>query len=409
MKIFKSKLNGKIKLCPSKSYTHRQLIASMLSKNETIVSNVDMSDDIKATLSCIKSYVRDFTIENDKVIFKKTDGIKNKLKEKNNICFNANESGSTLRFFFPLALQKFQNATFFGSSKLIERGINIYEQILPNINVVKEEKKIIAIGSINPGNFNIQGNISSQYITGLLYTLPLLQNDSEINIVGDLESKNYILMTLDVLNKSNIQIDIGNQNIYDKNAVLTNFKIKKMQEYDTKDAIIEADYSNAAFIDAFNYFDNNIVLDGLKEDSIQGDKIYKEYFEILNKKYETIDISNCIDLGPVLMAFATLKNGVHITGSRRLKLKESDRANAMACELKKFGAKVCVEENDIYIEKTNLHSQNEMLLSHNDHRIVMSLSLFSNLFDIEIEGEKAINKSYPSFFSDLMKIGLKTS
>ena len=407
MKILKSKLNGKIKLCPSKSYAHRYLIASMLSKGKSIISNVDMSDDVKATLSCIKSYGRNYEIDGDKVIFYEDDKIlKNKRINEYPILFDAFESGSTLRFFLPLAIQKFKDVTFRGSSKLIERGVGVYEKILNKVYFQKNKVEIDAYGEIIPGEYIIPGNISSQYVTGLLFTLPLLKKNSVIKIVGNLESKNYALIALDVLSQYGIDIDIGNQTIFDKNVNLVNFNISGNCEYKASEKIVEGDYSNASFVDAFNYFGSSIEIDGLNKNSVQGDKIYKEYFEKLDKSFCTLDISDCIDLGPILMAFATLKNGAHLTGTRRLKIKESNRAYVMAEELKKFGADVEVDDNDIYINKTEIHSPIEILSSHNDHRIVMALTLFSTMFDIEISGENAVNKSYPSFFKDLNGIGL---
>ena len=270
----------------------------------------------------------------------------------------------------------------------------------------KRDEEIALYGDIEPDEYIIPGNISSQYATGLLFLLPLLKKNSVIKIVGNLESKNYALITLDVLHQFGIDIDIGNQTIFDKNVNLVSFNILGNSEYKATDKVVEGDYSNAAFIDAFNYFGSSISIDGLNRNSAQGDKIYKEYFEKLDKNYCTLDISDCIDLGPILMAFATLKNGAHLTGTRRLKIKESNRANVMAEELKKFGADIEIDDNDIYINKTELHSPTEILSSHNDHRIVMALTLFSTMFDIEISGENAVNKSYPSFFKDLNGVGL---
>ena len=407
MKILKSKLNGKIKLCPSKSYAHRYLIASMLSKGKSIISNVDMSDDIKATLSCIKSYDRKYEIDGDRVIFYEDDKIfKNKRIDEGSVIFNAIESGSTLRFFLPLAVHKYKDVLFTGSKKLMERGVGVYEKILTKVYFDKRENEIALYGDIEPDEYIIPGNISSQYATGLLFLLPLLKKNSVIKIVGNLESKNYALITLDVLHQFGIDIDIGNQTIFDKNVNLVSFNIGGNSEYKATDKVVEGDYSNAAFIDAFNYFGSSISIDGLNKNSMQGDKIYKEYFEKLDKNYCTLDISDCIDLGPILMAFATLKNGAHLMGTRRLKIKESNRANVMAEELNKFGADIEIDDNDIYINKTELHSPNEILSSHNDHRIVMALTLFSTMFDIEISGENAVNKSYPSFFEDLNGVGL---
>ena len=252
------------------------------------------------------------------------------------------------------------------------------------------------------------GNISSQYISGLLYTLPLLNGDSEIKVTTALESKNYVLMTLEVLKNYGIKVE-SNIDLFksedDKSNQNLTFKISGNQKYIAKDYSIEGDYSNAAFIDAFNYFGSDITLNGLNPYSLQSDKVYKEHFESLNKTNATIDISNCIDLGPILITFATLKNGAHFINTERLKIKESDRGNVITEELRKCGADIEVFDNEIIVNKKELHIPTTTLYSHNDHRIAMSLSLLSTMFDIEIEGSECVSKSYPGYFDDLKSLG----
>ena len=378
VKIKKSNLNGIINAMPSKSYSHRLIIANALAGNTNKIDNILYSDDIKATSDCVKNYI----INNF----------------DDNIIFDCNESGTTLRLLIPILLTKFSQYTIRAKQRLIDRGIDVYENILKNVKFKKKDNYIFVNGRLEPGDYYLPGNISSQYISGLLYSLPLLNSDSSIHITTELESKNYILMTLDVLSKFKIIVD------HDDNY--KNYYIKGKQKYMGVDSSVEGDYSNASFIDAFNYFnDNNIKIIGLNENSLQSDRIYKNYFEILDKGIPTLDISNCIDLGPVLFAFASLKNGACFIGTKRLKIKESDRAVAMKTELEKFGVDIVVNEDNVIIKKTNIHKPDSILDSHNDHRIVMSLSLFSNFFDIEINDAQAINKSYPDYFEDLKKLG----
>jgi 3-phosphoshikimate 1-carboxyvinyltransferase len=187
------------------------------------------------------------------------------------------------------------------------------------------------------------------------------------------------------------------------------YKIKGSQKYSAHNFSIEGDYSNAAFIDAFNYFGNEINLTGLNPNSFQSDKVYKEYFDILNKDFSVIDISNCIDLGPILITFAALKNGAKFTGTSRLKIKESDRGNVIAEELRKCGADISVLDNEIIVNKKELHSSTTPFNSHNDHRIAMSLSLLSTQFYIEISGSECVSKSYPGYFDDLKSLGATIS
>lgn len=398
--IKKSTLSGTIIVPPSKSYAHRYLMASALSDKESTITNVDFSDDIVATLNCIHAYGklanRDF--ENHKVVFSKG------CSKNFDPTFDCNESGSTLRIFLPIALTKYDNATFIGSEKLIERGISIYEEIFKYITFYKERYSIKSKGILSPGIFTLPGNVSSQFISGLLYALPLLPKDSEIHLTTKLESRDYVYMTLDVLSQYGINITQSESSSKDDLSKPT-FIIPGNQSYKAKDFSIEGDFSNAAFIDAFNYFGSNVRLTGLNKDSIQADKIYKKYFERLDEGYTTIDISNSIDLGPILITFAAMKHGARFIGTSRLKIKESDRGTAIAKELSKCNASIDVKDNEIIVENKKLCAPKENLDSHNDHRIAMSLSLLSTQFDVAIDNIDCIKKSYPSFLRDLEKLG----
>ena len=406
--IKKSKLRGSITAKPSKSFAHRYLFASLLANNESVIKNVDFSNDINATLNCIYAYGKRFVkdLDNNCVFFSQ-ESLKNFEPT-----FDCDESGTTLRIFMPIAMSKYESCNFIGKERLIERGVSVYENIFKYITFDKSKYSIKTKGGLTPGRYELVGNVSSQYISGLLYALPLLKKDSEIVITTELESKNYILMTLDVLKKYGIDIKTYNfDSAFDSHSAKINdnpnpiFKIRGNQKYMAKDFSIEGDFSNIAFIDAFNYFGNSIRISGLNYQSIQSDKIYKEYFDKLNAGYAEIDIMNCIDLGPVLVTFAALKNGAKFTNTKRLKIKESDRGFAIAEELKKCNADIIVSENEIIVNKKELIKPDVHLKSHNDHRIVMALSLLSTQFDICIDDASAVNKSYPKYFEDLKKLG----
>lgn len=404
--IKKVKLSGTIQAKPSKSFAHRYLIASALSDNKSTISNIDFSDDIIATLNCIHAYGKIHNRNFEKSIVEFTDTTKFNYDPT----FDCKESGTTFRFFLPLVLSRYDKATFIGSERLLERGIDVYEKILKYISFDKQQYSIKTKGKLYESRYELPGNISSQYISGLLYALPLLEKDSEILITTKLESINYVLMTLNVLKNYNINIETNIYKNIDKldNIIKTDniyFKINGRQKYVAKNYTIEGDYSNAAFIDAFNYFGNNITITNLNPTSLQSDKIYKKYFDKLNNDYALIDISNCIDLGPILITFAALKNGAKFTGTNRLKIKESDRGNAIAEELRKCNASIDIFDNEIIVNKSELLKPNDILKSHNDHRIAMALSLLSTQFDIEIENAECIKKSYPSYFEDLKSLG----
>lgn len=399
--INKSIANGIIDAQPSKSYAHRLLIAACLSQEDSIIRNVVLSNDILATINCIKTLGKEIIIEGD---YKKTIYIKNdntfNINDYDELVFNCLESGSTLRFFIPIALLLNKKVKFVGTEKLISRGIQVYEDICINqgIEIIKEKDSITFNGKLLSDNFQIPGNISSQFITGLLYALPLLPEDSSINIITNLESRNYIDITIDVLKQAGIVIERNNDFSYN---------IIGSQKYYGLDYSVEGDYSNSAFIDCFNYLNGLVTINGLNKNSYQGDKQYIQFFEQLNNGYCECNIKNCIDLGPILFCFAGLKHGGCFTGVSRLRIKESDRIGDIKEELEKFNIEVIEEEDKVIIKNDNISKPNSILNGKNDHRIVMALSIMLSVYGGKIDGIEAVNKSYPSFFDDLKTLGVE--
>ncbi len=183
--------------------------------------------------------------------------------------------------------------------------------------------------------------------------------------------------------------------------------IKGDQEYKGIDGEVEGDYSNAAFLEALNLTGGEVKITGLDEESLQGDKVYSEYFEKIKNGDAILDIANCPDLGPVFFAAAALLGGAKFTGTRRLRIKESDRAQAMKEELSKFGIDVDVEENSVYVHGGNVKAPTVELYGHNDHRIVMALSNIAVKTGAVIEGAQAVDKSFPDFFEKLKTLGIE--
>ena len=177
-----------------------------------------------------------------------------------------------------------------------------------------------------------------------------------------------------------------------------------MHEYHCR---VEGDYSNAAFLDAFNYIGSDVCVGNLKEDSLQGDRVYGQYFRQIAEGTPVLDISDCPDLGPVLFALAAMKNGATFTGTDRLKAKESDRGMAMHEELKKLGGGLIFGDNVITVPKQNLRYTDQTLSGHNDHRIVMAMSLILSRIGGTIDDAQAVRKSYPGFFEEIKKLGAK--
>lgn len=396
IEIKKSTANGRITVPPSKSYAHRLLIAAALTNQKCTIENIELSNDINATINCLSTLGKKVTITGKTAI---VETIKQVNELEDILTFDCLESGSTLRFFIPIALTLGKTITFKGTEKLLSRGISVYEEICENqnIQVLKQQNQITFKGLLKPSTFNIPGNISSQFITGLLFALPLLNGDSYINITTNLESANYIDITLDVLRLSGIEIvNIDHRYI-----------IKGHQEYQVSNYIVEGDYSNAAFLDAFNYLDGSVELIGLKDNSMQGDKIYKKYFKLLSSSFVEIDLQNAIDLGPIVFVMASIFHGAHFLNTERLKIKESNRIYDLSLELKKFGIELEELNNEVIIRKQVLHQPTEVLDGHNDHRIVMALSVLLTVTGGFIEGTEAVKKSYPAFFNDLKAIGIE--
>lgn len=395
VKIEKSTASGRVKAPPSKSMAHRYLICAALSQGST-VKGLDFSRDIIATLNCLKALGAKAEIIDNTV---KTGKIDINKKPESTTLF-CDESGSTLRFLLPICLLFDEEITLTGSERLFKRSLSVYEQICASQGLYfsQEENKVTVKGRLSAGRYDVQGDISSQFISGLMFALSLLDNDSEINILGNIESGSYLSLTIKALADFGVRISR-----IDEHCIL----VKGKQSYKKRSLAVEGDYSNAAFFDALNLFGSNILVTGLDSNSAQGDKVYKKVFQELNKKKATVDISDCPDLGPIFMAVAAAKHGAVFTGTKRLKIKESDRGEAMKQELAKLGCKVKTEENEITVYKSTIKTPTEFICGHNDHRIVMAMAVLLTLVGGKIMGAEAVAKSFPAFFEELARLGIR--
>lgn len=395
VKILPSKTSGEVSAPPSKSFAHRYLIGSVLSRGKCVIKNIADSDDISATLSCIEQLGGSVTKDGNIVTVIPTNE-----KQIENAVFDCKESGSTLRFFIPVVLATgAKNCTFSGSERLLARGIKEYEKLFENSDVkIKSDKKSIEIsGTLSAGNYEISGEVSSQYTTGMLFALSVLDGKSTLKITGNAESRAYVDMTIKVLRDFGADIAEPEKNF---------FEINGKGRLSPGEFTVEGDWSNAAFLIALSRLVGTISVSGLNENSVQGDRFCTAAFDALDGENAEIDLKDCPDLAPILFSYAAYKNGGKFINTRRLRVKESDRANVMAEELKKFGAKVKVYENSVEIEKTQLKPPIVPLCGHNDHRIVMALSVLAAVFGAEIDGAEAVNKSYPDFFRVIKKAGV---
>ncbi|MBR4721150.1 MAG: 3-phosphoshikimate 1-carboxyvinyltransferase [Clostridia bacterium] len=390
-----SHLKGNFSAPPSKSFAHRSIICAALSNGESHIYNLSKSEDISATLDCVSAL--DVSVK-EKSEF--TEILGSGAKKISSALFPCRESGSTLRFFFPIALNLCEKSVFTGASRLLERGIGIYEDIFKNIRITKNDNSIEAIGNLTSGEYTVPGNVSSQYITGLLLSLPILDGDSKITVIPPFESRPYVDITISVMQKFGVKIEKCGENCY---------FIKGNQKYIATDLAIEGDWSNSAAFFALNALGSDIVISGLNPESLQGDRVITDFINELERETPEIDISDSPDLAPVLFALAGAKNGAEFTGTARLKIKESDRAQAMQEELLKFGIKTEIFDNSVKVFKGELKKPSVPIFSHNDHRIVMATSILLTVTGGCISDAEAVSKSFPDFFDMLKALGAEVS
>ena len=387
-------LRGAVDAPPSKSMAHRYLIGAALSGQRCTLTGVDYSEDILASMDCLTALGAKISTYKDTVTVDPQGfmGVEHPVLE-------CRESGSTLRFLIPLALCLGRTVTLRGSERLFERPLSVYEEVCRDKGFLfdKDKNFVTLSGKLESGTYKVRGDISSQFITGLIFALVYLGKDSTIEILPPFESRSYIDLTLAALRSFGADVAFVNE-------YRIEIKASKLHAFSGS---IEGDYSNAAFLDAFNHLGSQVKITNLNPDSLQGDSVYTSYFEQINDGAPTVDISDCPDLGPVLFALAALKNGATFTGTDRLKAKESDRGIAMHEELRKLGGGLLFGDNTITVPKQELSFKGQPLDGHNDHRIVMAMSVILTKTGGMIEGAEAVRKSYPGFFEDIKQLGAK--
>lgn len=385
---------GQITAPSSKSVAHRMLICAAFARGESRILGITPCADVLATIECLNGLGAKISLSGDTAVVEGFDVTKASPKAP----LFANESGSTLRFLIPPALLSDKPIIFNGAPRLLERPMTVYEDICRSLGLKFERCKdgICVCGPLKANSFKVRGDVSSQFITGLLFALPLI-GGGEIEITTRLESKSYIDLTLDAMREFGVSANWDGEN-----------KIKVSKgEYRPRDVRVEGDWSAAAFHLALNCVGGNVSIIGLNDLSKQGDKVCEAHLLALSKGPATISLHDCPDLGPILFAVAAACHGGEFTDTARLKIKESDRAAVMAEELSKFGAEIEVHENSVTIKKSALHAPVDLLFGHNDHRVVMSLSVLCTKFGGEIDGAEAVAKSYPAFFEHLSSVGIK--
>ena len=395
LNIQASQASGKVTAPPSKSMAHRQLIAAALAAEPRRVEHLEWSDDILATLDCLRAMGARVEQEEQSV----TLGGLDPFAVPEGTVLPCRSSGSTLRFLLPLALLSGREVVFTGSERLLERPLEPYEQICAEQRLFYDRQRdaVRVRGPLRPGEFELPGDVSSQFVTGLLFALPCLEGQSRITLLPPVESRPYIGMSLAVLRDFSIRVvSVGPDR----------FHIPAKQKYRPHPVQVEGDWSNAAVLEALNYLGGNVRVLGLNQLSAQGDKVFLQHFKALQQKKPVVDIRDCPDLGPVLMALAAAYHGGVLEGAERLRLKESNRGEAMAEELAKFGIQAVTDGERIWVQDGTLRTPAEPLDSHDDHRIAMALTLLCTLCGGQLRGAEAVNKSWPGFYEALQRLGI---
>lgn len=396
-------LSGTVSIPASKSMTHRMLICAALAEGTSVIEHVSFSKDITATMEALSALGADFETNGSTITVTGIHQVATTQTAEMNCC----ESGSTLRFLIPVAAALGVHATFHGQGRLPQRPITAYVRELSKNGITFDYQNTMPFtihGQLQSGTYYLEGDVSSQYITGLLFALPLLKGDSEIVMLSPLQSKPYVDMTIACMQQFGFVVRETEQGYF----------VPGGQRAHACSGTVEGDYSQAAFFAVANAIGNQITMTNLNPDSVQGDKIIIEIAEKMcynrnNHKPAcfTLDAADIPDLVPILAVLATF--GTHpseIHGAARLKIKESDRLQATADLLNRLGGKVAILEDGLRIQPVErLHGGK--VDSYGDHRIAMCAAIAATrcTAPVVIQGGECIEKSYPQFYEDYNRLG----
>jgi len=407
-----SALSGAVTAPPSKSMAHRAILAAALAKGESVIKNIELSEDIRATAGAIRLMGANTEFKDGTLI---VTGIKYFSK---NTFIDCGESGTTLRLLIPV-LAATGGGTVTGRGRLPERPVQEYLKIFDKQNIAYRRGgsnlPLTVGGGLKSGRFALSGAVSSQYISGLLFALPLLTGDSEIVIEDTLESGGYVDMTLQTLRMSGIEIaEIEKYRRY---------TVTGSQTYKPCDCTVEGDWSQAAFFLLAGAAGGDITVKGLNAETLQKDSAFigllkqmgaditagTDGIRVTKSSLHAVsaDVSQTPDIAPVLAGAMAIARGKSvITGGARLKVKESDRIAATASALNAIGAKVTPASDGFVIEGVP-HLKGGVSRSYNDHRIAMTLACLLPVCqgEVTIADAQAVDKSYPSFYKELQKLG----
>lgn len=400
----------------SKSLSHRALITAALSSGSTRIHSMAHNKDTEATMHALSHLGVQFEEENEELLVRGLDSFRYDGK-----AVDCNESGSTLRFLIPLFSLCNEKVTFTGKGRLLERPQDVYKDVFEKQGLFfhQSEEAIEIEGALSPGTYEVDGSISSQFISGLLFTLPLLKKDSTLRVIPPYESQSYVHLTLQALRRAQVSVE---QNGY-------TYTIRGNQTYHLEETSVEGDDSSMAFFAALSLLHSiPYSIENIAHDSIQGDHVILDILRKMGAGVEEtekgyrfiqhslkgtdIDLADCPDLGPVLFALASQAEGTttfhHV---QRLRMKESDRIACMEEELHALGVPMHSTLDTVTIQGPVAIQGGVPLHGHNDHRIVMALSVLSSIAEkpVTIDDAEAVRKSYPDFFRDLSSAGVNVS
>ncbi len=396
IKITPSKLCGSVNVPSSKSFAHRQIICAALSDGKSVVSNVSVSQDIEATVRAMNALGADLTINGYTVTANPFKGVADTNMPINIDC---GESGSTLRFIIPVAAALGVNATFTGRGKLPVRPLTPYVTELSKSGIdfggYNGTLPMTISGKLRSGRFEIAGDISSQFITGLIFGLSLTDGRSEIILTSRLQSKPYVDITVESLKMFGVQVK----------ETANGYEISGGQGFKACNCAVEGDFSQAAFFYAANALGSSIEMPNMPKHSVQGDSVIRNVCG--NRTAFELDCSDVPDIVPIMSVFASaLKGTTSFKNVGRLRIKESDRIETTIGLLKSLGGNAWCDNDTLFVEGVG-KLRGGTVDSHNDHRIAMSAAIAATICngDVIIKDAGCVKKSYPSFFEDYNELG----
>ena len=406
--------SGVLAAPPSKSMAHRAVLCAALADGESRLTGLAHSQDIDATLAAAAALGAQ--VEAGEGWARIAGAAPLQAPAAPVDCC---ESGSTLRFLIPLAALTGRPVAFTGRGRLMQRPQSVYQELFASqgLRFEQEGDTLTVAGPLRPGCFSLAGDVSSQFISGLLFALPLLDGDSRLCLKPPVESRSYIEMTRAAQSRFGVA-----------SAWLDEYTLAVPggQAYRPRDMAIEGDWSQAAFPAALGVLAGDVTVTGLEPGTLQGDAVILDILRRCGGRAEAvpggvrfqksalhgtkIDLADCPDLGPILMALGLLCEGeTVITNAGRLRLKESDRIAAMEQELRKLGGQIESDGGTVTIRRSALHAPAGPLWGHNDHRVVMSLTVLAAAagLPVQIDGAEAVAKSWPGFFAAVRQLGVE--